>query len=252
MPRKKRELIPYGIYHIIVKGIGSQLLFEDNQDRKKFLQILKKYKEEQGFLIYGYCFMDNHAHFLLKDVPNNLSTIMKKINVSYVSYFNKKYERTGSLFHGRFRSEIINNTKYLLTAFKYILLNPQKAGIKNCSKYKWSSYKDYLYENKNAITDNEYIKKLIKDNFGILSIKDFFRNIEIDENIMDISDSHYLNDSSIIKIIKKLFSITSPQKIQELPKAERDAYLRNLKKQKIPIRQLQRLTGISRLVISRA
>lgn len=250
MPRKRRQLVPYGIYHIIVKGIGSQLLFEDEQDRIKFYKIIKKYKDEQGFLIYGYCFMDNHVHLLLKDVPNNLSTIMKKINVSYVSYFNKKYERTGSLFHGRFRSEIITDNDYLLSAFKYILMNPQKAGISDCSKYKWSSYKTYLYNYKNSITDTDFLKNLFKTNYGEASLKKILENLK-DEKVMDIPDSHKLNDNSIIKMIKKQFSLDSPQKIRSFPKKERDFFLKELKKRKIPIRQIERLTGISRLIISR-
>ena len=89
--------------------------------------------------------MNNHARLLLQEREEDIANIMKRINISYVFYFNKKYKKTGHLFQDRYRSEKIEDDSYLLMATRYIHKNPIKAGIvKKAEKYKWSSYKGYI------------------------------------------------------------------------------------------------------------
>lgn len=250
MPRIKRQLTDCGIYHVIVKGMGSQLLFEDDQDRKKFLSILQKYKEEMGFKINGYCLMDNHVHLLIWDRFNDLSNIMKRINLSYVTYFNRKYERSGSLFHGRFKSEIISSHHYLLAAFRYILRNPENAGICNINNYKWSSYSDYIRKNKKKLTDTSFMLNVIYDNYGSITFDDFIKK-QSEFSIMEITQPHFRNDKSVINLIRKTLHLDSPQRIQSFSKELRNKCLKQLKTLGIPVRQLERIIGISRGIIQR-
>ena len=89
--------------------------------------------------------MDNHIHLLLKESSEGLATMMKRINVSFAYYFNQKHQRIGHLFQDRFKSEPIENERYLLAVIRYIHNNPVKAGIvKKPEQYKWSSYNSYL------------------------------------------------------------------------------------------------------------
>lgn len=251
MPRKRRVLANCGIYHVILKGMGSQLLFEDDKDKKRFLSTLYRFEKEQCFEIYAYCLLDNHVHLLLWDQPNSLSLIMKKINLSYVLYFNKKYERTGSLFHGRFKSELIDNDFYLLSTFRYIHNNPQKAGIANKENYRWSSYLNYLKKKSDKFMNLSFILEMIKDNYGAIP---FSRFSALTENsvIMDIDSSHYINDRRVISQINQKLKINSPQKIQSLSKIERNKALKELISLQIPLRQLERVLGISRGIIKRS
>lgn len=135
-----------GIYHIILRGINRQTIFEDDdEDAIKFLQTLKDYESKSGYEIYAYCLMGNHIHILIKEGQEKLGTAIKRIGVSYVYWYNSKYDRTGHLFQGRYKSEVVENDKYLLTVLRYIHQNPLKAGItKDIEEYKWSSYNEYV------------------------------------------------------------------------------------------------------------
>jgi REP element-mobilizing transposase RayT len=88
MPREARKKSEIGIYHIMMRGINQQVIFEDNEDRQKFIETLKKYRDESGFELYGYCLMSNHIHLLLKEGKESLGTIAKRISSSYVYWYN--------------------------------------------------------------------------------------------------------------------------------------------------------------------
>ncbi len=91
--------------------------------------------------------MDNHVHLMISEGTEDLSKIMKRINVSYVYYFNQKYKRVGHLFQDRFKSENVEQDLYLLALARYIHQNPLNPPlVKKVSDYKWSSYNSYMYE----------------------------------------------------------------------------------------------------------
>ena len=109
MPRGPRKISETGIYHIMMRGINRQTIFEEEEDCEKFLQVLHRYKEKCGFQIYAYCIMGNHLHLLLKVGTDPLEKIMRMICGSYVYWYNQKYDRVGNLFQDRFKSEPIEN-----------------------------------------------------------------------------------------------------------------------------------------------
>ena len=129
MPRKARAKSKTGIYHIILRGINRQKIFNDNEDKKRLLETLLRYKEKSKYQIYAYCLMDNHIHLLLKEGEEPLAQIMRRIGGSYVYWYNHKYERVGNLFQDRFKSEVVEDDTYFLTVLRYIHQNPAKAGI---------------------------------------------------------------------------------------------------------------------------
>lgn len=131
MPRTARIKSESGIYHIIMRGINRQILFEDEEDCTKFIQVLQRYKEICEYKLYAYCLMGNHLHLLMMEGKEPLETVMRKICGSYVFWYNKKYSRIGYLFQDRFKSEPVEDEAYLLTVFRYIFQNPLKAGITN-------------------------------------------------------------------------------------------------------------------------
>jgi len=139
MPRTIRKGSKTGVYHIMLRGINKQCIFNDGEDKRIFINRLLRYKEIGDFEIYAYCLMDNHVHLLIKERSETVSVLIKRIGVSYVNWFNNKYDRTGHLFQDRFKSEPVENDSYLLTAARYIHQNPVKIGqsIEN-----WTSYPD--------------------------------------------------------------------------------------------------------------
>ena len=155
MPRTARKKSETGIYHIMLRGINKQVLFEDEEDCEKFLQVLKECRWISGYKLMAYCLMGNHLHLLMKEEKEELEQIFKRIGVRYVYWYNFKYKRSGHLFQDRFKSEPINSDGYFLAVLRYIHQNPVKAGLCNdVSEYKWSSYCDYM--NDSGITDIEF------------------------------------------------------------------------------------------------
>lgn len=176
MPRVARLKGEFTTYHIILRGNEKKNIFLDSKDKERFLETLGKVKEKYNFLIYAYCLMSNHLHLIIYDNGNDISLIMKSLNVSYAIYFNRKYKRVGHLFQDRYKSEIVDNDRYLLELSKYIHNNPVKAGIvQEALQYRWSSFKQYvdrdvkdnllstgkilgLVSNKESVAQREYYK----------------------------------------------------------------------------------------------
>ena len=93
---KKKEQKQY--YHIILRGINRQIIFEDSEDYTRFIETLDRYKTVSGYKVFAYCFMSNHIHMLIKTEKEELDLIMKRIACSYVYWYNSKYYRNGHLF----------------------------------------------------------------------------------------------------------------------------------------------------------
>lgn len=154
MPKGRRILLKNASYHITTRGNQKQAIFFDEQDYQIYLSRLKKYKLQHGFLLYGYCLMPNHVHIIGEPKTiENLAKFMHGLNRSYTAYFNKKYNKVGHLWQGRFKSKVIAKETYLLDCTYYVELNPVRSNIvKNATDYKWSSYKERFLADNNKKT----------------------------------------------------------------------------------------------------
>lgn len=241
-----------GIYHMILRGINRQTIFEDEEDAVKFLQTLREYKKESEYEIYAYCLMGNHIHILIKEGKEELGMAMRRIGASYVYWYNWKYERTGHLFQDRYKSEVIEDDKYLLTVLRYIHQNPIKGGIvENIEEYKWSSYNEYI--NKSKIIDKDFILDLFsRDRNKAIILFEEFHKEENDRQCLEIDEVRRLKDSDAIEIIQEVCNVLHCTDIQRFHKDERDKYLKIIKEEGLSTRQIARLTGISRSIILKA
>ena len=129
MPRQARKKSKSNIYHIILRGINQQIIFEDSEDYTRFIETLDRYKAVSGYNVFAYCLMSNHIHMLIKAEKEEPDLIMKRIECSYVYWYNSKYYRSGHLFQDRFRSEPVETDEYFLTVLRYIHQNPIKAKL---------------------------------------------------------------------------------------------------------------------------
>ena len=118
MPTAKRKISSLGIYHVIYRGINKQDVFEDAEDFERFLETLRKYQPICGFELLGYCLMSNHVHLIIKPGETPLGRIFQRVIPSFVYWYNRKYERVGSLFQSPFKSTPINSNDQLLTAVR--------------------------------------------------------------------------------------------------------------------------------------
>jgi putative transposase len=145
MPRSGRRLSASKTYHVMIRGNERKAIFLDDEDRAYFVSMLAMKNLERQFAVYAYCLMDNHVHLIINEGAESISGIMKRLQVSYVHYFNQKYGRSGHLFQDRFKSEAVEDDQYLLTAVRYIHHNPVKAQmVSHPCEYRWSSYNLYL------------------------------------------------------------------------------------------------------------
>lgn len=137
MPRRLR-VENCGYHHVYNRGVAKSDIYEDEYDKVKFIEILSQVSKEYKFNIHSFCLMDNHYHILVENKKENLSDGMRQINSQYASYFNKRHNRVGHLWQGRYKSWYVLDENYLFTLFRYIELNPVKAKMsKKIGEYKY-------------------------------------------------------------------------------------------------------------------
>lgn len=245
MPRTVRKSSEFGYYHLIARGNGSQVLFTDDADRFFYLSLLQESAAEFQITVCAYCLMSNHIHLLVFDKGPAHSSFMRKIDSSYAAYFNQKYQRSGHLFQDRYKSEAVEDETYLLTVFRYILNNPQKAGICPAADYKWSSYR--LYGKKDPFVDTSAVEDLIGSPENYIA----YIAAKNDDECMEFESEKH-DDEWALSVIRKQLGVRNGIELQSWPVEKRRGAFRLLKKQGIRIRQIERLTGINRGEIQRA
>lgn len=249
MPRTEREKSKTGIYHIMLRGINQQQIFEETEDYDKFIEVLKKCKEISGFELYAYCLMGNHVHLLLKEHEEDIGQIIKRIGSRFVYWYNVKYQRVGHLFQDRFKSEPVQDQKYFNTVLIYIHRNPVKANICEFPKeYIHSSYHEYV--DKADIVDTDFVLRR-------WSIEEFIQNNDRELpgecKCLDVTENSIIRvtDEAAKIIIKKISKCESTAEFQNLEFKQRDKFLKKLKEKGLSIRQISRLTGVSYYTIQK-
>lgn len=248
MGRRARELSNTGLYHVIVRGINKEHIFETPGDYHYLNRVIEQVKEEFCFSIYAYCFMSNHIHLLIKEKnQHDLSKIMKKIFIRYAMYFNKKYSRSGSLVESRFKSKAVEIDEYLFPLITYIHKNPVKAGIENIPEhYPYSSCKDYFANNQYGLTDINFVLNMTT----IENLKKLHKNeLNIDSMLEIVESRKRKQNCEKGLLVKKVLGELSAFEIQGLNKELRNQYIRKLNERGLSIREIGRLTGISKGVI---
>ena len=145
MARLPRYVIPGQPQHIIQRGNNRQAIFANDQDVQFFRDALVEASGRFGVAIHAYVFMTNHIHLLATPLyADSISKTLQSLGRRYVQYFNFTYQRTGTLWEGRYRATVIDSESYLLKLMHYIDMNPVRAGIvAHPRDYPWSSYARY-------------------------------------------------------------------------------------------------------------
>lgn len=143
MPRRPRFVVEDYPYHVVQRGNNRAVAFFDTGDYGKYLNLLEESAEVSGCQIHAYVLMTNHVHLLMTPrVRDSVSRTMQLLGSRYVQYINKKHDRTGSLWEGRFRSCLVDSDRYVLACYRYIELNPVRAELaKSAADYRFSSYR---------------------------------------------------------------------------------------------------------------
>jgi len=142
MPRRSRHFIPGIPLHIIQRGNNRQACFFRERDYIIYLDKLREYSLAFGTAVHSYVLMTNHVHLLLTPTEkDSASRLLQALGRYYVRYINATYGRTGTLWEGRFKASLVHSGQYLLTVYRYIEMNPVRAGmVDHPAGYPWSSY----------------------------------------------------------------------------------------------------------------
>jgi len=142
MPRQPRFVVPEIALHVRQRGNNGQACFHVDGDRLVYLANLRELCARNRCALHAFCLMTNHVHLLLTpaDAPA-CTNLMRDLGQRYVQYFNRRHGRTGTLWEGRFRSCLVDSARYVLGCYRYIEMNPARAGmVATPSAYQWSSH----------------------------------------------------------------------------------------------------------------
>jgi putative transposase len=280
MARALRIKYKNALYHITSRGNERRNIFADGPDRDFFLKTLKESLNTYNVILYSYVLMPNHFHLLLETPLANLSEFMRQFNITYTSYYNRKYIRVGHLYQGRYKSILVQKDNYLHILSRYIHLNPvrvlkmENVPLSEKEKYlrqfKWSSLKGYLnkdntqsfvdyqtilleYGGDNQKGRNNYWQALQSDLSSKLEIKKQIVGNSIlgnEQFIQEIKEKYLLKREKEIPSVKKIHSYCTKDKVIEIACREIGKTWEQLKStpdsyRQILMNMLYRYTGLN-------
>jgi REP element-mobilizing transposase RayT len=235
----------------MARGTGKQLIFEDDVDRRAFLDYmdaaLARYKVE----LYAWCLMSNHVHLLLSAPIEDVSECMRVLLTRYARHFNERHGRVGHLYQERFKSEPVNCEAYLMTVLRYIHRNPTEAGLGDFDSYRWSSYREYF--GKPVHCETAFIETLFGGQSDYVSFHEQPSQHDacLDEHWYDRT-SHTISDTDALAYATDVLGGIDPADVKAFEKNRRNECLRKLREEGFSARQIERMTGISKSVVARS
>jgi len=265
MPRAARIQSSTGVYHVILRGVNKQQIFECKEDYECFEDILSKmsrvhknyYGEEECAHIYtyAYCLMGNHVHILCKEADEPIGEAIKRITSSYVYYYNRKYQRVGHLFQERFKSQTVDDWGYFLTLMRYIHQNPLKPKlVTKLEDYPWSSWRGYVGKANDCFCCTDVV-------FRRVTIEELTQLIERpmteteEKGLLDVEEKvekKFFTDSDVWEILTSLCGATTLSEFQAMERPRQKHYLWEAHEMGVGPRVLSRLTGVPYSIVQRA
>lgn len=241
-----------GFYHVCARGTGKQLIFEGDDDRWEFLELMRDCCHEAGVTVVAWCLMGNHVHLVLADYEDKMSSAMHRLLLTYARRFNKRTGRTGHLFQNRFDRRSLDTDRHLMAAIRYVHANPQEAGIALIERYPWSSFAEYLRAYDNDATRGFSDPSCVLELFG--SAKGFLDySLSMpdgsDPVIHDMEETEWERHAYADKMAKRLG--VSLNELKTVPPSRRDGIIFALHDGGYTVREIERYTGISKSTVSR-
>lgn len=250
MPSAPRTVSESGLYHVVARGNGKQLIFNNDADRSAFLTYLERFAQADDVQVIAWCLMDNHVHLVVEDQSQRLSLAVGSLLGAYAKYFNQKTGHVGSVFQQRFFSEAINTDDYLLATVRYVHVNPAKAGMCPASEYHWSSYREYTEGSGDGISSTALVLDMLQGPKGFVELCRGGQPGDIGfEGVIKLSSEEALEMAG--RIVES-FGCPDVSAVKTLPHAQRNEIITALRGNGLTIKQVERLTGIGGGIIARA
>lgn len=243
----KRQKSELNLYHIMSRGVGKAIIFEDDSDRRQFMFFLLEGVRQGHLTLHAWCLMDNHYHLLLEGALEAISLMMRRLNGKYAVYFNERHGRVGHLFQGRFRSAAVNTDEYYLTVLRYIHQNPVRAGMTETCEYPWSSYEAYL-----TGTIACGLDRLLSLMVDLDAFQEFHGEIDYAALCLDVErPNRRLTVESLLGVARAVLGDVRPEEVAGLSRERRNEALGRLKAAGLSLRQIERVTGVSKSVVAK-
>ena len=146
MSRPLRIEYPGAVYHITARANGRQQLFTSTEDASYFIKLLAREIAQQRWICYAYCLLEDHYHLAIETPEANLGRGMGRLNMAYSQWFGRQHDQPGHLFHGRYKSIILQKERHLLEVCRHVVLNPVRLqAVNRADQWKWSSYRPLAF-----------------------------------------------------------------------------------------------------------
>ena len=241
-----------GYYHVSARGIGKQTIFENDDDRQEFLELMRDCCRDRDVTVVAWCLMSDHVHLVLADYEDGMSAAMQRLLLTYVRRFNKRTGRTGRLFQNRFDRRALDTDRHLMAAIHHVHANPQEAGLGLIERYPWSSFAEYLRAFDNDARMGFSDPSAVLELFG--SAEDFIAySLEMpddsDPMIRDMDETEWERRAFADKMARRLG--VPLKELKTVAPVRRDAIIYALHEAGYTVRDIERYTGIGKSTVSR-
>ena len=241
-----------GFYHVSARGTGKQLIFETDDDRWEFLELMRDCCRDAGVTVLAWCLMSNHVHLVLADYEDAMSAAMQRLLLTYARRFNKRTGRSGCLFRDRFERRSLDTDWQVMEAIRSVHADPQEAGIALIERYPWSSFAEYLRDYDNDMTRGFSDPSCVLELFG--SAKAFIAySLSTPDGVKpalgDMEETEWERHAFAEKLAKGLG--VPLHGVKAAPSAQRNIVILGLHDAGFTVRQIERYTGIGKSTVSR-
>ena len=241
-----------GFYHVCARGMGRQLIFESDEDRWGFLELMRECCRDAQVTIVAWCLMGDHVDLVLLDYEDEMSAAMQRLLLTYARRFNKRTGRAGCLFRERFERRSLDADWQVMEAIRSVHANPQKAGISLIERYPWSIFAEYLRAYDNDMTRGYSDPSCVLELFG--SAKAFIAySLSTPDGcepaMPDLEETEWERRAFADKLAKGLG--VKLRGVKAAPPAQRNIVILGLHDAGFTVRQIERYTGIGKSTVSR-
>lgn len=241
-----------GFYHVSARGIGKQIIFETDDDRWEFLELMRDCCHDARVTIVAWCLMGDHVDLVLLDYEDEMSAAMQRLLLTYARRFNKRTGRTGHLFRDRFERRSLDTDWQVMEAIRSVHVDPQEVGISLIERYPWSSFAEYLRAYDNDMTRGFSDPSCVLELFG--SAKAFIAYSlstpdACEPAMPDMEETEWERRAFAEKLAKGLG--VSLHEVKAASSAQRNIVILGLHDAGFTVRQIERYTGIGKSTVSR-
>lgn len=244
-----------GFYHVCARGMGGQLIFESDEDRWEFLELMRDCCRDAQVTIVAWCLMSDYVDLVLLDYEDKVSAAMQRLLLTYARRFNKRTGRAGCLFRERFERRSLDTDWQVMEAIRSVCANPQVAGISLIERYPWSSFAEHLraYDSdagdaKRGFSDPSCVLELFGSAKAFIAYS--LSTFDDGESAMpDLEETEWERHAFADRLAK---SLGAPlHGVKAAPPAQRDTVIVGLHDAGFTVRQIERYTGIGKSTVSR-